>query len=115
VAASGQRDVRAGVLSIRSETVGETRRIALDGELDLANAAALESELDAALAEDNKRVVVDMSALTFIDSTGLALLIGAVTREGNEQRLEFVPSTAMAVTRVMQVTGLDERLPLARP
>jgi anti-sigma B factor antagonist len=114
VTASGQRDIRAGVLSIRSETVGETRRIVLSGELDLANAAALESELDEALAGGDSRVVVDMSALTFIDSTGLALLVGAVTREGGEHRLEFVPSTALAVTRVMQVTGLDERLPLAR-
>lgn len=114
MAASGQRDVRAGILTISSETVGEIRRIALSGEVDLANAAALESELDEAL-DAGGRIVVDMSALTFIDSTGLALLVKAMTRDGDSHRLEFVPSTATAVTRVMQVTGLDERLPLAQP
>ena len=114
MAAAEQRDIRAGVLTISSETVGSTRRISLRGELDLANVAALETELEQALADGDGRVVIDMTELTFIDSTGLALLVGAMGRDGDNPRLEFVPSAAPGVTRVMQVTGLDERLPLAR-
>ncbi|HEX5712408.1 MAG TPA: STAS domain-containing protein [Solirubrobacterales bacterium] len=107
-----QSKVRAGMLSIRSERNGTIHRIALEGELDLANADKLETALDAALA-GSRRVVLDMAALTFIDSTGIALLVAALGHEGSEDRLRFVPSQSLAVTRVLEITGVDSRLPCA--
>ena len=104
--------VRTSMLSIRSERNGTTHRIALEGELDLASADALEAELDAALA-GGSRVVLDMAELTFIDSTGIALLVAALGRAGDEGQLGFLPSRSLAVNRVLQVTGVDSRLPRA--
>jgi anti-sigma B factor antagonist len=108
-----QRDVRAGMLTVHTVDEGEARVIRLDGELDLANAGALEEVLDEAFANGTGRVVIDMSALTFIDSTGIALLVTALGRDPEAERLRFVPSAEPAVARVLKLTGVEERLPLA--
>ena len=53
-----------------------------------------------------------MSELEFIDSTGIALLVATLGRNEDETRIRFVPSASPAVTRVLELTGLAERLPL---
>lgn len=112
MAPSQEHDVRAGMLTLHAEQEGDAHLIRLVGELDLANADTLESELSEALTNGQDRVVVDMRELTFIDSTGLALLVGALARDEGVGRLRFVPSRAQAVIRVLELTGLDKRLPL---
>lgn len=117
VVSSEERNVNAGQLKLRMAQYGETWMIQLGGELDLANTAALEQELDAALRNGNARVIVDMSELTFIDSTGIALLVtaaGGADGDGNgEGRVRFLRSRAAAVNRVLDLTGVAERLPFA--
>ena len=91
-------------------------RIAIAGELDLANAKTLSAELERVCADGGVDVIFDLSGLEFIDSTGLALLVEAHHRfnDGSE-RLRFVPSDAAGVKRVLEVTGLDATLPFIRP
>ena len=108
-----QQDVRAGMLTIHTVSEGEARVIGLEGELDLANAGALEEVLHEAFATEASRIVVDMGALTFIDSTGIALLVTALTLDGDGGRLRFRLSEAPAVARVLKLTGVEERLPPA--
>jgi anti-anti-sigma factor len=110
---SDQRKIADGTLLVRTGSNGASRTIALCGELDLANAATAETALEQAL-DDDGAVVVDMRELEFIDSTGIALLVAALGRnEAGEQRIRFIPSSSPAVTRVLELTGLAERLPLA--
>jgi anti-sigma B factor antagonist len=106
-------ELHAGPLTLKVEREENLRRIRLVGELDLANARAVDQELNEAFADGQCEILVDMRELTFIDSTGLALLVAAIGRDGDGKRLRFVPSSAPAVTRVLQVTGLDARLPLS--
>lgn len=108
-----QQDVRAGMLTIHTVSEGEARVIRLEGELDLANAGALEEVFDEALATDANRIVVDLGALTFIDSTGIALLVTTLALDGDAGRLRFLLSEAPAVARVLKLTGVEERLPRA--
>ena len=110
---SEQRDIADGTLVVRTEKQQGTHTIALCGELDLANAATAEAELKASLEADDATVVVDMRALEFIDSTGIALLVAALGHNGEGSRIRFIPSDFPAVTRVLDLTGLAERLPLA--
>ncbi len=90
---------------------GDTHVVSLCGELDLANCKTAEAELDQAM-NGGGEVIVDMSELEFIDSTGIALLVAALRHNGEASRLRFVPSKSSTVTRVLQLTGIDERLPL---
>lgn len=106
-----QRDITDGTLVIRTIVEGDLRTVSLRGELDLANAGTAETAIQEALDEAT-RVVVDMQELEFIDSTGIALLVGALGHNGDSAKLRFVPSESAAVNRVLDLTGLAERLPL---
>jgi anti-anti-sigma factor len=109
---SEQRDIADGTLVVRTAKEGDTHVISLCGELDLANAGTAETALQASLAENASQVVIDMRELEFIDSTGIALLVAALGNNRGEEKVRFIASAAPAVTRVLELTGLSERLPL---
>jgi len=108
--ASEQQDIADGTLEVRTAIEDGTRVVSLSGELDLSNAETAKATLQEA-READAPLIVDMRELEFIDSTGIALLVGIIGGEGPEVR--FVPSDSAAVTRVMELTGLAGRLPLA--
>jgi len=110
-----RREVADGTLVLRTERDGNVHRIELAGELDLANAATLEGEVEAILAEPEAQIVIDMRELEFIDSTGIALFVAILGRDDTAApRVRFVLGASAAVTRVLELTGLGERLPLAQ-
>jgi anti-anti-sigma factor len=95
------------------------------GELDLATADALRSTLDAAVTEtlnaalggmeQGARLVLDLRGLSFIDSTGLHLLVALdqrAQRDGFQLTLLAPPAP---IDRAIQVCGLDQMLPFAAP
>lgn len=110
----GSREVRDGMLTLRVSIDAQAQTLALVGELDMANAATLASELETLEAgSGTEPITIDMRELEFIDSTGIAVLVAAYRRakaEG-ESRLRFVHSQATGVQRVMNVTGLEKELP----
>jgi anti-anti-sigma factor len=77
--------------------------IALLGELDLASADELEAVIRNAEETDVGEIVVDLSAVSFIDSVGLNALLSAKRR--SDGRLRYIPSCHDAVTRLLQLTG----------
>jgi len=81
----------------------------LAGELDLATVPVFE-EAREALHGAYSAIVLDLSALEFIDSSGLRAVIAAQQlTEGAGARFEIVPGPP-AVQRVFEVTGLDRQL-----
>jgi anti-sigma B factor antagonist len=106
------REVCDGQLTVRITDEGGRRVIALFGELDLATCNTAKTELLDALDANDGQVVLDMRELEFIDSTGIALLVAALRRSTPDQ-LRVVASKAAAVARVLNLTGIDERLPQA--
>jgi len=110
---SAEREISDGTLALRISRNGDVQTIALAGELDLANAATAKGELEAAFSHGDTDVVVDMRELEFIDSTGIALLVAALGRNEERPRVRFVPSSSPAVSRVLELTGVADRLPLA--
>ncbi len=102
-------------LSISSERQGDTFRVAPEGELDIATAGRLERELAAVAASDAATIVLDLSGLTFIDSTGLRVVLDFNDRCGGENgRLRVIAGTP-AVDRLLDIVGLRDRLPLISP
>jgi anti-sigma B factor antagonist len=81
--------------------------VQLCGELDLEGAGTLAECLRAALAGTPRRLVLDLSALTFADSTGLATFASA-RRAADSADVELVlDSPTPPVRRVLELTGLD--------
>lgn len=111
--AADENKGEGSVLSLEAMREDGTVTLRLSGELDLAGAPELEAAIEDAMADADSRLVIDFSGLTFIDSTGIAILVAAMGDERAAGRLAFVPSTAPAVTRVLKLTGVEERMPLA--
>lgn len=89
-------------------------RLEIRGELDLSTAPQLDDALRHELG-GGRSVIVDLSQVTFIDSTALNTLIGALRLcESNGCSLAVSPSLPPQVTRVFEVTGLDGVFPIAR-
>ncbi len=107
------RDASTGTLAVGVFDESDDRVIRVGGELDLATVPALAEELEAAIDGPSSRVVVDMSELEFIDSTGIAVLARAMGRASRSSRLRFVPSRAAGVMRTLDMTGVAERMELA--
>jgi anti-sigma B factor antagonist len=78
----------------------------IDGELDLYSASDVREELTD-IAPDVRYVLVDLTGLTFMDSSGLATLLdGARDIAKRRGRMMLVVGDP-AVLRVLEVTGLD--------
>jgi anti-sigma B factor antagonist len=108
-----QRDRFARVIDfgLVDETVGDsTHVVSLRGEIDAHTAPKLGSRLFG-LAEDGARgVVVDLSHVTFMDSTGIGVLLNAL-RHLNVRRCQMVlVCPTERVMRPFEVTGLTGHL-----
>jgi len=103
--------IQDGLLTVHRLDEGAQLRLALHGELDLANADTAEMALTEALASD-KKVLVDLGSLEFLDSTGIALLVAAL-RRNDAERLSFLPSNSSGVRRLLDLTGLAKRMPIS--
>ena len=89
---------------------GRVAVVALDGELDLAGAAALEQQLARLDAQDPEAVVLDLRAVEFMDSSGLRVIaVAAQSARDRGRRLALVPGSEQ-VMRVFDITRMRERL-----
>ena len=85
------------------------------GDLDLDTAHRVESALGELRDEGSGDLVLDLRGLTFMDSTGLRLVIRWHTAAQDEGfRFAIVPGSEV-VQRVLQLTGMDEHVPVAEP
>lgn len=80
--------------------------IGLAGELDLYNADQVRSELLRCCDEAPERLVVDLSQVTFVDSTALGALIEARSRLEN-RRSFMLAAPGLEARRALEVSGLD--------
>lgn len=82
--------------------------LSVHGEIDLASAPSLESRVES--LDHGTPVVVDLSGVTFIDSTGLRVLISA-NEAANEAGGRFhIVASEGPVTKLFAITGVDEWL-----
>jgi anti-sigma B factor antagonist len=93
-------------VDIRSERNGDTMVYRLRGSLDLATAPSLRAALLDAAGEGPHEIIVDLSQLEFLDSTGLGALIGAHRRAmENGARVRLIVSDG-PIQRLLTITGL---------
>lgn len=80
--------------------------VMVSGELDMATASVLSQHLSE-LVEDGTDVVVDVSELRFIDSSGLRALIDARRKSHDRGQTLTLRHPSRNVNRVLAITGLD--------
>ena len=91
---------------------GGSAKLVISGELDLATSPELESELERLAARETP-TLLDLSGVSFIDSTGLAVLLRASDESRrNGWSLVLAGSLQRPVARLFDLTGVWGRLPL---
>ena len=98
------------ILDFETREGADETHIALRGELDLATTDKVERELERVEASPPSVLVLDLSGLTFLDSTGLRLIVAADQRARAADRRLVVVKGPAPVHRVFSITKLDERL-----
>ena len=100
-------------LSIATSVNGETRVIRVSGEVDVSNKDELNTAITNAQLEDAQEVEVDLSEVSYIDSSGIGVLVAAAHRATDSDRRFFVSHPQRNVARVLSMLGMDAELGLA--
>ncbi len=96
-------DVAEGLATCSTLTdLSGTPTLKLSGALDLGSVAAVRSAIDTLVAERPSRVIIDLSELRFMDSSGLTLLLGVIDQVAE---VELRDPPAM-IRQLIHITGL---------
>jgi anti-anti-sigma factor len=95
---------------VRTSRVGDASIVTIVGEIDMANAPEVRRAIDAS-RDGAERVVVDLSAVTFLDSSALNALVHS-ERDLAEREISFrvVGPADQSVRKVFEITHLTEPL-----
>jgi anti-anti-sigma factor len=92
---------------VRFDLVGSTRVAHLEGEIDLSNAWSLSQALVESVSNQEFRLVVDLTDVTYLDSVGIRILFDLARRlDGHDQRLVIVVPSGALIRRSLEVSGL---------
>jgi anti-sigma B factor antagonist len=98
--------------------VSETVRawsVVVRGEIDMETAPQLERVLDDVVAKGALLVTLDLEGVDFLDSSGLRVILGASKKLSAQEGQLLIEGASSAVERVLEITGVIERLRQSRP
>jgi len=97
---------------VTEERHGDVAVTRVSGEVDASNARWLEDRLRAPLTNQLDALVVDLTATTYIDSAGIALLFGLATElRQHQQELRLVVGEDSPIARMVRLAGLSAAVP----
>jgi anti-sigma B factor antagonist len=103
------KGIRVAELTVHFSADGERSVLRLTGELDLDSVGELRQHARAELASGRCRVLtIDMSGLTFIDSTGLGLLVELRNLAGTSDAAVELANVPSRPARIIAIAGLAE-------
>lgn len=97
---------------VEAERDGDLYTVRVVGELDQGTAPELREALTETLGEQGNAVLVNLSECSFIDSTGLSLLVEAKRKLASDERQFAVCCPDADVRRLLELTGIDRAVGL---
>ena len=98
---------------MQTESSEGVERVRVLGEIDLSVVDQLDSEMRRAEATRARKIELDLDQLDFLDATGIRLLLALDRRSrSNGRRLRIRPASSPQVQRMLELTGVGERLPI---
>lgn len=85
-------------------------RVEVAGEIDSATSPRLAAAIDEAMKANTRRIEIDASRVTFIDSAGLRVLVAAQRAAEEDGRRVVIVSPSETTERLLEITGLTEYL-----
>lgn len=96
-------------MQMRLETVGATLVAKLDGEIDQSNATEIREKIDREISLNNmKNLVLDFDKVTFMDSSGIGMLIGRVKLIKARGGKILIIRTQPQVDKIIELAGLKK-------
>lgn len=88
-------------------TTGEIPVVHVRGDVDVASAPSMRQAIDHLIVSGHRRLVLDLTEVSFIDSTGLGVVVGRLKGLRREGGSLVVAASHERVLRVLTITGLD--------
>ena len=99
-------------MQIISSMKNKTLYIKLSGELDEYSASHCKSKLDEAFENlGYNQIVIDLSDLTFMDSTGIGVLIGRYKKVKQNNKQIYIANPNKQIEKIFKMSGLYEIMP----
>jgi anti-sigma B factor antagonist len=95
-------------LSVSSSEQDGVTIVHVAGEIDVYTAPLLREVLDKQIAEGRTDLVVDLEKVTFMDSTGLGVLVGRLKLVRGQNGSLRIVSAEERILKVFSITGLDK-------
>jgi stage II sporulation protein AA (anti-sigma F factor antagonist) len=96
----------------KSKIIDSTLFVGLSGELDDSCALFIRNKLDALLDDNSiKKVVIEMSELDFMDSTGIGVLLGRYKKMSAKGIPIFVANPSKCVDKILTLSGIYGIMP----
>ncbi|NLO40466.1 MAG: STAS domain-containing protein [Ruminiclostridium sp.] len=83
-------------------------RIFLQGEIDISTAPEFKSKLYDIVGDGENDIALYCDGLSYIDSTGLGILVGALKRVKNHQKSVYIYQLRENILKLFRITGLDK-------
>lgn len=103
------------MLNLEHSRDNDKARIAASGELDIYSAPKLSDVIDAYVDAGATEVVLDLSGITFLDSTGLSAFLAAHQRLESQGGKLVLEGPGAQITRMFDLTGLTEHFVIKLP
>jgi anti-sigma B factor antagonist len=95
-------------LSVTTSRQDDISVVTVAGEVDVYTAAQLRAVLDEEIGAGHARLVVDLDQVSFLDSTGLGVLVGRLKLVRNHSGWLRIVCSNDRILRVFRITGLDK-------
>jgi anti-anti-sigma factor len=100
---------------ISHDDAGELRRIVISGRLDTTGTDSIASQLLALSSSPKKGIVVDLTGVKFLASIGIGALISSAKEvQSHGGKMVLVVNEGSPVNMSLEVTGVDEMIPIFR-
>lgn len=100
-------------LTVSTSDTGGVAVVTVGGEVDVYTAPQLRSALDEQIAEGRVRLVIDLDGVSFLDSTGLGVLVGRLKLVRKQSGWLRIVCSNDRTLRVFRITGLDKVFAIA--
>lgn len=95
-------------ISVAAKDTGS--KVTVAGEVDVSNASELRDALKKAMAQHTGDVAVDMADVSYIDSTGIGVLVGAAHAAFDKGTELIIQKPQSNVERVLNLLGIEDQL-----
>lgn len=100
-------------MDVELKQVRNTLVVRISGELDMVIADKLRSQIDEKLSEGTiKNLIINMEKVTFIDSSGLGMIIGRYKKITSCQGRMFIVGAKANVEKIFRFSGINKLIPM---